>query len=116
MRSRVSALAFAPTLLVASVGWASEPIPSLRFNPFKPPAHSLPTPQAKERRVADRATSWSPKLRATLLSENQSLVNIDGELLALGDEVQGYALVKIEERRAVLERHGQRTVLTLDDE
>ncbi|MGF1613424.1 MAG: hypothetical protein ACFCVA_05800 [Gammaproteobacteria bacterium] len=114
MRPWVAALVLASALSLACAGWASELIPGLRFDPFQSLRFGLPARPTADRDAADAAPAWSPRLRATLISDRQSLVNVDGELLAVGDAIQGYTLVRIEERQAVLERGGERRVLSLD--
>jgi hypothetical protein len=55
-----------------------------------------------------------PELRAIVYDKGQSLVNIDGRVLALGDSVRGFKLVQVEERGVTLARDGRRIKLTLD--
>ncbi len=57
-----------------------------------------------------------PRLRGVLLAGPDSLVNIDGEVLALGEEIRGYRLVEVGERSAVLAREGVRVVIRFPDE
>lgn len=114
MRPWVAAFLLASALSLASAGSASELIPGLRFDPFKSLGFGLPARPPADRDAGDAAPAWSPQLRATLISDHQSLVNVDGELLTVGDALQDYTLVRIEERTAVFERGGERLVLSLD--
>ncbi len=55
------------------------------------------------------------QLLATLVSDDQSLANLNGEVLARGDTYEGYRLLSIEEGRVVLMKDGERTTLELSD-
>ena len=54
-----------------------------------------------------------PELRAIIYDRAKSLVNIDGRVLALGDSVNGFKLVQVDERSVTLARAGKRITLTL---
>lgn len=54
-------------------------------------------------------------LRGLIISHN-SMVNVDGEILAIGDELKGYRLVTINEDSAVFLRRGERFIIGLDEE
>ncbi|MDB5962889.1 MAG: hypothetical protein JWP59_4183, partial [Massilia sp.] len=60
---------------------------------------------------------WRPELRAVMYdpAPGHSLVNISGAVLAPGESVRGYRVVKINERSVVVARDGARLTLTLDN-
>ena len=54
-------------------------------------------------------------LRGTMVAGQQSLANISGEIVSLGDEINGYKLVGIQQREIVLLKNNERRVLSVDD-
>jgi hypothetical protein len=44
------------------------------------------------------------------------MADVNGVILTVGEEVEGFRLVEVDERRAVLEREGTRVVVSLGDE
>ncbi len=73
-------------------------------NPFARPA------QLSEPAPAQSSAIGAPMfgLRATMAAGADSLVNIDGEILRLGDVLVGYRLVAVGEGTAVFVRNGVR--------
>lgn len=59
--------------------------------------------------------AWVPELRAVMYQRGRSLVNISGSVLAVGETVHGYRLVRVAERSAVIARDGITIQLTLDN-
>ena len=87
---------------------------SLKHDPFKKPEflekvepQADTTPESKGRPIAG-------ELRATITAGAQSMANVDGVILTLGEEMSGYRLIEVREREAVFVRHGKREVLTID--
>ena len=96
-------------LLIASASAAEQNKKYLTKNPFvkpknievkanKPSANSLPQTQDVEL-----------SLRATLTSPNHSIANVNGEMLSVGDEIEGHKLINIEIGKATLLR-GKETI------
>jgi hypothetical protein len=50
-----------------------------------------------------------------MVAGQQSLANISGEIVSLGDEINGYKLVGIQQREIVLLKNNERRVLSVDD-
>lgn len=94
----------------ASVGSAESP-PPLRFDPFRSP------PEAVESRTVDRedrgASNFQPVLRSVVVAGNNSLANLGGEILKIGEVAEGYRLVAVRPFEAVFEREGERLVLAV---
>jgi hypothetical protein len=97
----------------AWAGGEAGDVPMLRHNPFVQP------------QIAAARTEESPEespqegvfeLRATLHAGAQSLANVNGVILRLGEEVEGYRLAEVEERSAVLRRGETRIVVSLEDD
>jgi hypothetical protein len=86
-------------------------------NPFgRPPAESVP--ETALERAAPSPGTLAPafKLRATMTAGDRSLVNVDGEIVRLGEEIAGYRLVAVGEGTAVFARDGRRFPLTMNPE
>jgi len=103
------------TMPVAAAGRADAGMaPSLHNNPFKKLAIQ-PEPRREARPPATTPPApWAPPLKATVMAGKGSLVNVDGEILGLGEAHEGYRLVEVRERTAVFERGGRHYVLSLD--
>lgn len=107
-------------LLAPSLPQADEA--RLQRDPFQPPRlekkTSSPSPGIADAPPAVYAPpiSVAPdfKLRAVLHAGAQSMVNVDGNLISVGEEIEGYRLVAIHERKAELVKGGDKVVLTLD--
>lgn len=80
---------------------------SLR-DPFQRPVASRPVAPGA---AADKA----PRLRALVLGGARSLANIDGQVLAAGEQFAGYTVLRIDARGALLARAGSELLLTMQD-
>lgn len=107
-------LLLALALIVVSEVWADNGEPILHFDPFKRPALlSKPAAPAKNPNQ-DTVEPWSPVLRATMLAGDYSMVNLNGAIISLGEEIDGYRLVKVGEQTAVFAKNGKRHVLNME--
>lgn len=103
-------------VLVVSLGasalWADEVAPKLRYNPFKRPdlSQRVSTPV---KQAVTTTLAWTPELRATLVAGKQSMVNVDGEIVMLGEEIRGYRLVEVREHEAVFAKGVGRITVTM---
>ncbi len=92
--------------------------PVLHHNPFQRPQPSaLVTAEgmaSPERPLRRKTPPPQLELRATLLSNRTPLVNVDGHILAIGDEIEGYRLTRITEGTAVFTSGQRRLTLTID--
>jgi hypothetical protein len=50
-----------------------------------------------------------------VVAGQQSLANISGVVVSLGEEINGFKLVSIKQREAILLRNNDRRVLSVDD-
>lgn len=97
-------------LVVLAAGLASaESKPTLRHNPFVRPDA---VPAAPDAGPASR--SGAPLLRATLVAGARSIVDLNGKLLAIGEEVDGYRLLEVRAWEAVFEYRGRRVTIEVD--
>ena len=55
-------------------------------------------------------------VKATLVAGSQSMANLGGVILQIGEETHGYRLIEVREREAVFERGETSVVLTLEPE
>ena len=90
----------------AHVGAQELAISALRFDPFAEPDLQRPAVAPVARR------GWSPELRATLVGGAQSMANLGGTILNIGDEAHGYRLIEVGEGEAVFSKGNGRVVLT----
>ncbi len=103
-------------LVCLGAGPALEPVgsgehgPSPRFDPFDRPA--VPG-DASARRTSVAPAIWSPWLKATLVAGENSLANLGGIVLKLGEETHGYRLLEVREWTAVFSRDGERVMLAV---
>ncbi len=105
-------------LLVASgMSVAGESAPILH-DPFEQPRllESAPTPSTPvPADVPEVSIAWSRKLRATAVAGPHSLVNVDGIILTLGEQLDGFTLVEVKERAARFEKGEAHRTLTMTD-
>ena len=99
-----------------TAGWqaaaaAAEPIAK---NPFTRPGYTAdrPLPAAPGVEVEDFREI---ELKATLISGRRSFANLNGEILAPGEEFRGYRLLRVSEGQAVLSRDGETLTLRVRD-
>lgn len=79
-------------------------------DPFRRPQQSIaPTDQ----KTFDDDT-WTPDLRAIIYDKQQPLINIDGQIVGIGDSIGGYRVMKVEERSALLVKNSKRLKIKLD--
>lgn len=83
----------------------------LRRDPFKPPAELLAAPVSNG--SAPLAVGTQPKIRGILVAGDQSLVNLGGELLGIGESANGYRLLQVSEDHAVFQRGDEVITLSL---
>ena len=85
----------------------------LQHDPFARPALSgLQQARQPEPRGNGKATAAAPapklKLLAVMAAGPDSIANVDGVMVRIGDEVNGYRLVEVHERYAVFEKNKTR--------
>jgi hypothetical protein len=84
----------------------------LNRDPFRPPAEFATADNGRARPDA-LAISANPEIRGILYAGNNSLVNLSGKIIALGEEVDGYELLEVSENQAVFLRNGETLTLSL---
>ncbi len=92
-------IAFAALSIALSCG-ARESV-ELRTNPFIRPDLSLRDPEPTEASGPLHSTSPPTRLRFTLAAGPDSLVNVDGRTLRIGEEINGYRLEAVGANTAI---------------
>ena len=93
---------------------AADPTP-LRHDPFAIPAATRPPPAAATATIESAAVPlWQPKLRAVVVAGSRSMVSVDGRVVVLGEQIDGFKLVRVEEQRATFAKNGVRVELMMD--
>lgn len=82
------------------------PPPLLRHDPFRRPA-----PASAPLAPGPTLPPWQPTLRGVLLAGSGALANVDGQLVGIGERIEGHRLVSVTEHQAVFEKDGRRIVL-----
>ena len=106
MNPRLAIVMLIVTVQPAGVSLASEY--ELRHDPFARPA-------AVRKPAGGSVSSTNDvELRGIIQDGAGSLANINGRILRLHDEIDGYRLTKIERDRVSLVRNSTTTILTID--
>ena len=109
-------LAYASVLsLIVSSAIAAGPRLVPNVDPFrKPELEAVVVPPAALA-VEELEPTEMPKLRAILHSSNTTLVNLDGQLIEIGDSYLGYHVAAAGARDVVLFANDQTFVVSLDE-
>ena len=92
---------------------ASETVYMLQANPFAQPViEKIPEPKPEQVKKPARQL----ELRGTMTAGEDSLANVDGEIVAIGEEFEGYRLVSVKDGEAVFSKDGKLITLTLDED
>lgn len=110
MSERRLALATAVLSLLGATHAAE--VPALRHDPFARPTLAASAPSAAAS-AAQPEPLWQPVLSAVMVAGDKSLVNVDGFVVQVGQEINGYRLVQVTETGAVLVKKKQRLELKL---
>ena len=89
----------------------------LRYDPFQKPERLLTVRPAHVDKGIHRP-EWfdlDSKLTMTLRAGKNSMVNVQGRVIRLGEEIEGFKLVKVLERSAIFEKDKQRIILKIDE-
>jgi len=90
---------------------------TLRKNPFSQPevvkAPPPPPPVAVE--IAVPAEEVRLDLTATMVSLTNPMVIVDGELLTIGERIEGLKLIAVMEGSAIFSRDGKKYTFAIDD-
>jgi len=88
---------------------------NLVFDPFKKPTFAIQRDRDSTS-LTPRISTWNPKLRATMVAGKNSMANVDGAIIKVGEKIQGYTLLEVRMRTAIFTRDGNSIELMLDAE
>ncbi len=100
-------------LLTTVTSHAANVESGVTYNPFKRPKLVHTTSNIKPAHNSERAPVHID-LRSTLSAGNESLVNVGGEIIGMGDEIGGYRLLSVSEGAAVFFRGETQVTVTVD--
>ncbi len=90
--------------------------PKLHSDPFKEPDLLLTSSKkSQSENAGEKAADWQPRLRATMRFGSGAMVNVDGDIIAIGEEITGFRLLEVQERMAIFVKQGQEYPVSLDD-
>ena len=90
---------------------------TLRKNPFSQPeiVNKTPPPPPVAARIVLPVEEVILDLSATMVSATNPMVVVDGELLTIGDQIEGLKLIAVMEGSAIFSRRGKKYSFAIDD-
>ena len=88
----------------------------LKHDPFSRPLLPalLPKNATTLNAVVEEEARWNPQLIAVMVSGKNSLVNLDGVILRIGEEKDGYRFVHATDHEAIFKKGNNRIVLNME--
>lgn len=84
----------------------------IQRNPFaRPPIEDLQSQNPVESNQDDQV--WRPELRGVLVAGENSVADLGGVILKIGESTNGYRLLSVTEAIATFSRKGERVVISL---
>lgn len=108
LRAVVSVLCCAPGLAFPQ---AERPQHDLFARPAQAAMHRLK--HQADAGPAVREVPWTPQLRAVMVAGPDSMVNVDGAMVRIGEELRGYRLVEVRDGEAVFAKGGKRFTVAM---
>ncbi|MCP4407752.1 MAG: hypothetical protein GY807_08325 [Gammaproteobacteria bacterium] len=107
-------------VLVATAGFsfvslAEDDAPQLKHNPFKQPDLRAVADNSRDDDSLSDQVGSQLELRATLTLGNKSLANVGGKIIGIGEQVDGYRLLAVDEGVAVFAKNGTHIDLIVGD-
>jgi hypothetical protein len=87
----------------------------LQTNPFLRPTNEQIN-SGNSNSTSNKTPAGSMRLRGIMRANSNSVANIDGEIISIGQQIQGYTLISIQQRHIVLDRNGTQVTLSIDNE
>ena len=116
MGKRCFLLSLFPLLVVFTSGvMADETAYMLQSNPFAQPFVEKPEQRGSVQEPEPSALEGL-QLRAIMTAGSESLANVGGKIVGIGEEIEGYRLVTVDHEQAVFSKHGKLITLTLKQE
>lgn len=114
--ARMAAVAALLQSLAGGMARAVEAPEAPRHNPFQRPAATMQAAVTADGQAVAEDTTPRLLLKSMLLAGPDTVVSINGQLLRLGESVDGWRLLSARAGRAVLAKGRERIELTMDDE
>lgn len=87
---------------------------TLQYDPFaRPSITNLSTTSTTAEDAVTEEAIWNPPLTAVMVAGKNSLVNVDGVIVKLGDEIDGYRLIEVKDYQAIFKKGNKRVVLSI---
>jgi hypothetical protein len=116
MRNITIVLLLLAGMLLQVICYASDAEPTmLQTNPFLRPTLEVINSGSSNSTV-NKAPVGSMRLRGIMRANSNSVANIDGEIISIGQQIQGYTLITVQQRHIVLDRNGMLITLSIDNE
>lgn len=109
---RLSMLFTLLSLTLVLAAQADSGITSLQHNPFTRPAIGS---EATAQSVRTPILTRPEYLRATLVAGKHSLANVDGTLVAIGENIDGYRLIEVSDGSATFATEGETFTVTVGE-
>jgi len=87
----------------------------VQHDPFQKPALQQISDVGDEASKLTEEKPWTPKLTATLRAGRNSMANVNGKIIKLGETFNGYKLVKVEGMSAFFIKNKRHIKLTIDE-
>ena len=101
------------TLMGGAAGHGLAAEPAAGPDPFARP-NLTPSATAETSTVPTAPpVAWRPALRAIVLAGNLSMVKVGSSVVELGEEIDGYRLIRVTEEKAVFAKGRRRVELTI---
>lgn len=89
--------------------------PVLKIDPFEEPTLIKKQESILTGKRMSSHGVWNPELLGTMRSPSGAMANVDGEIIVVGEEVEGFLLVDVRERTATFEKYGKKFVISMDE-
>ena len=107
----------APWLLACMPGLAHPQADTLKHDPFARPALAALQrlkPQAQSAAaISAQEPVWNPELKAVMLAGAKSMVDVDGQMVGIGEEIHGHKLLEVRDGEAVFIKDGKRRIVAM---
>ena len=115
MRNITIVLLLLAGMLPQVICYASDAEPTiLQTNPFLRPTHEEIN-SGNSNSTTNKTPVGSMRLRGIMRANSNSVANIDGEIISIGQQIQGYRLISVQQRHIVLDRNGTQITLSIDN-
>lgn len=115
MNVRVTIILIILSYVLCGYGYTEIKEVQLSKNPFIKPGFVISSPAAQRIDAEETPALSENSLRATLSAEKDSIANIDGLMIFVGDKVKGYELISVGEGYATLVKNDKEITLHVSE-